>query len=374
MPKLIPLSLYIHMPWCIKKCPYCDFNSHAIKKDDNESDYINALITDLREEASLAENRTIESIFIGGGTPSLISAQGYETLFRAISKQLSLAENIEITLEANPGSVESARFKSYRELGINRLSIGVQSFNDAALKRLGRIHSSEQAKSAITTAIESGFDNFNLDIMHGLPEQSARDAEEDVKTALSFNPTHLSWYQLTIEPNTLFYKTNPTLPDEETLARIEKRGLLLLEDFRQYEVSAFCRDNRLSKHNLNYWTFGDYLAIGAGASGKVTTRSGITRRKKKTNPNHYMNAPTTATKTIIKQDEQLFEFMLNSLRLKQKVPLSLIQERTFVPWPKAEAAIQKAKETQMLDVDTQHFWVTPLGERYLNDLQSFFLE
>lgn len=361
------------MPWCIRKCPYCDFNSHALKAEDSESEYIKALINDLKEEAILSQGRPIQSIFIGGGTPSLISAEGYDTLFSAIQQELTLAPSAEITLEANPGSVESARFKSYHSLGINRLSIGVQSFNDEALKRLGRVHSSEQAKAAIETAIQAGFDNFNLDIMHGLPEQSLEAAKEDLTTALSFSPPHVSWYQLTIEPNTLFYKTKPVLPDEHTLAAIEQVGLNLLKDYQHYEISAFAKDAKCSAHNLNYWTFGDYLAIGAGACGKVTLNQQIIRRKKKTHPNHYMKAPTHASETKLKDEEQLFEFMLNTLRLKEKVPLALIDERTFVASSRIKTAFENACKTELFEFDQEHFWVTELGSRYLNDLQAFFL-
>lgn len=369
----IPLSLYIHMPWCIKKCPYCDFNSHQIRQNDSEENYINALIEDAKNEATLIDQRPIHSVFVGGGTPSLISAKGYETLFNALNTIFTLPKDIEITLEANPSSVEANRFKDYRAIGINRLSMGVQSFDDNALKTLGRVHNSQDAKAAIQTAIAAGFDNFNIDIMHGLPKQTVPLALKDLETALSFSPTHLSWYQLTIEPNTLFYKTQPKLPDENTLFDIEKTGKEKLSNFNHYEISAFCQNNQYSRHNMNYWQFGDYLGIGAGACGKISFKDKIIRRQKKKAPNHYQNSPLFAKETLIAPKAMTFEFMLNALRLKQKIPLKLFEKRTLLNQNVLDEALKKPIAENLIEKNDNDFWVTPLGFQFLNDLQAMFL-
>ncbi len=280
------LSLYIHMPWCVKKCPYCDFNSHALKGEIDEQSYIKALIDDLDSHQLPTDSRFL-SIFIGGGTPSLFSAQAYQRLFKHLQQNYSLHSDIEITLEANPGTIDFEKFQSYCDVGINRLSIGVQSFNDKHLQKLGRIHNSDHAKRAIDIAQQAGFKNFNLDLMHGLPNQTDLEAAQDLKTALSFKPPHLSWYQLTIEPNTVFYKQHPTLPNEQQLEAIENIGQHCLSDYQHYEISAFCLPEHQCQHNLNYWRFGDYLGIGAGAHSKLTQNSDtleVSRFEKKRMP------------------------------------------------------------------------------------------
>ncbi|HET8730764.1 MAG TPA: radical SAM family heme chaperone HemW, partial [Moraxellaceae bacterium] len=271
---LPPLSLYIHVPWCVRKCPYCDFNSHAAGAELPETAYVDALLADLRQDLDLdlVQGREIASIFIGGGTPSLFSPDAYARLFDGLRRELHFASDIEITLEANPGTVEQAKFRGYRALGVNRLSIGVQSFSPEKLAALGRIHGRDEAVRAAEAARGAGFDNFNIDLMHGLPGQSVAEALADVRQALALAPTHLSWYQLTIEPNTVFYRDPPVLPEDDTLWSIQEEGQTLLAEggYRQYEVSAYARPERECRHNRNYWMFGDYLALGAGAHGKVT--------------------------------------------------------------------------------------------------------
>jgi oxygen-independent coproporphyrinogen-3 oxidase len=374
---MLPLSLYIHIPWCIRKCPYCDFNSHKSPDSLPETEYVNALIADLATDLASFPATEINSIFIGGGTPSLFSAAAYELLFSQLNKMLSFSPTIEITMEANPGSVEQQRFTQYRQLGINRLSLGIQSFNPYHLKKLGRIHDEEQAHQAIKAARKAGFDNLNLDIMHGLPEQTIAQGIEDLKIALSYQPEHLSWYQLTIEPNTVFYKENPPLPSEDDAYFLEEQGLNLLQEkgFIRYEISAFARDNKKAEHNLNYWLFGDYLGIGAGAHGKLTLDNTVQRTRKHRLPKEYQNnaKPFLAQREIISGEELIFEFMLNTTRLEQAIPHSLFTQRTGLNSAVLLPKLKRAAAKKLLLLTDTYWQITPLGRRYTNDLQALFL-
>ena len=376
---MIPLSLYIHIPWCIRKCPYCDFNSHKSPDELPEKQYIEALIADLKNDLSLFPGRFIHSIFIGGGTPSLLSAKAYDTLFSAIKPLLAFADDIEITLEANPGTVEQQRFNDYRSLGINRLSLGIQSFNPNHLRALGRIHDDQQAHKAIDTARLAGFDNINIDIMHGLPKQTPEEGLIDLKTALSHQPEHLSWYQLTIEPNTVFYKTQPPLPSEDDACQLEEEGFALLagHQYERYEISAFCRDKKFARHNLNYWLFGDYYGIGAGAHGKLTSSDNtqIHRTRKHRQPTDYLNSdkPFLAAMEQVSSDDLRFEFMLNTTRLEQAIPNHLFTERTGLDFDLLTPGLLVAQEKGLVTLSDTHWQITPLGRRFTNDLQGLFL-
>lgn len=373
---MLPLSLYIHIPWCIRKCPYCDFNSHKSPDVLPENAYVQALLDDLAKDLSRFTPRTLTSVFIGGGTPSLFSASAYENLFAGLKSYLSFADDIEITLEANPGTVDESRFTDYRAIGMNRLSLGIQSFNSTHLKALGRIHDGQQAHHAIERARNAGFTNINLDIMHGLPNQTSEEGLEDLDKALSHQPEHLSWYQLTIEPNTVFYKQQPVLPDEDVLGELEQEGMALLaaHDFHRYEISAFSRPNKSSLHNLNYWLFGDYLGIGAGAHGKLTQEA-IFRTRKYRQPHDYLDVTKRflAEIKVIDPQELLFEFMLNTTRLQQAIPHSLLTERTGLDFSEVESLFRQAEAKGLLTMDESFWQVTPLGRRYTNDLQALFL-
>lgn len=374
---MIPLSLYIHIPWCIRKCPYCDFNSHKSPDVLPEMAYVDALLQDLDGDLSRLSSCVIESIFIGGGTPSLFSAAAYERLFFGLKARLSFKKDIEITLEANPGSVDESRFSDYRALGINRLSLGIQSFNSKHLKALGRIHDGSQAQHAIERARRAGFTNMNVDLMHGLPHQTAAEGLEDLRQALSYQPEHLSWYQLTIEPNTVFYKQQPVLPDDDTLSMLEEDGFALLAEhqFQRYEISAFCRDGKVAQHNLNYWLFGDYLGIGAGAHGKLTTDD-LYRTRKHRQPKDYLdpNKPFLAELLTIESTDRLLEFVLNTSRLQQAIPQALLTERTGLRWDEVQHYFQHAESKGLLFITQDAWQVTPLGRRYTNDLQALFLD
>lgn len=366
------------MPWCIRKCPYCDFNSHKSPEKIPEALYINALIEDLKIDLSLFDSdRTLHSIFIGGGTPSLFSPESYEILFHKINQLISFSSSCEITMEANPGTVEQNWFSHYRDLGINRLSLGIQSFNAQHLKRLGRIHDDKQAHLAIETARKAGFDNLNLDIMHGLPHQSIMEGLEDLKTAISYQPEHLSWYQLTIEPNTLFYKQKPPLPTEDNAFLLEQQGHFLLAEnnLQRYEISAFSRCNKLSQHNYNYWTYGDYLGIGAGAHGKITTKNGILRTRKCRQPKDYLDLdkPYLTESIKVKNEDILFEFMLNATRLEEKIAYSLFTDRTGLPIDTLMRPLYVAENKHLVTLEREHWQVNTLGRRYTNDLQALFL-
>lgn len=379
MSSLPPLSLYIHVPWCVRKCPYCDFNSHTSPQSLPEDEYIAALLLDIEQDLAWLQGRAIHSVFIGGGTPSLLSPQAYQKLFSQLKQKMNFEANCEITLEANPATVEHGSFEGYLAAGINRLSLGIQSFNGLQLKNLGRIHGQSEAEKAILLAKAAGFTNFNLDLMHGLPNQSLEDALLDIEIALSFNPPHLSWYQLTIEPNTAFYRQPPVLPDDDTLWAIQEAGQQKLAQagLLQYEVSAYTH-NKPSQHNLNYWQFGDYLAIGAGAHGKVTTPEGIFRYRKTRLPKDYLAAAPQQQARLglekVSNDDLTFEFMMNGLRLKQGVPIAYFEQRTGLHWPLLEAQIAPALAKNWLSLKNNHIKCTELGFNYLNDVLSLFLK
>lgn len=378
---LPPLSLYIHIPWCVRKCPYCDFNSHAQKEVLPENEYIDALIEDLTEQLPLVWGRRLQSIFIGGGTPSLFSSQSMERLLSQLRALIPFEFDMEITLEANPGTAEANKFKGFRAAGINRLSIGVQSFSDEHLKQLGRIHSAKEAFAAIEMAQQAGFEKINIDLMHGLPQQQVTDAKNDLTQAIATGVTHLSWYQLTLEPNTLFYQRPPTLPDDEILIDIQDMGEEYLRSvgFLQYEVSAYAKSPQVqSRHNLNYWTFGDYLAIGAGAHGKLTlpAENKIIRFSKFRSPKDYLNPAKQyeQTRKEIKPKELPLEFMMNALRLVDGVPEHYFFERTGLSLQIIEPQLRQAEERELIDRSNGCLKATPLGHRFLNDLLDHFAE
>ncbi len=377
---MLPLSLYIHMPWCIRKCPYCDFNSHKSPSSLPEDDYISALINDLTVDLESIDERPLHSVFIGGGTPSLFSAAAFDRLLNDIQTMLPFKQDIEITMEANPGTVEQKRFSDYRALGINRLSLGIQSFNSNHLKALGRIHDDKQARVAIDMARHAGFENINIDIMHGLPKQTIEEGLDDLRTALSYQPEHLSWYQLTIEPNTLFYKTKPPLPTEDDAYFLEEAGFKMLDSaqYTRYEISAFCKDSQSAKHNLNYWLFGDYLGIGAGAHGKLTStdKTSIHRTRKHRQPKDYLNPnkPFIAESASLSMRDILFEFMLNTTRLEQPILNQLFTERTGLPVKNLMPGLQLAANKGLIYLDDTYWQITALGRRYTNDLQALFFE
>lgn len=371
-----PLSLYVHVPWCVRKCPYCDFNSHAADGEIPEQAYLQALVDDLDQDLALADRRPIESVFIGGGTPSLLSGDFYRSLFTQLRERLAFSPTAEITLEANPGTLEAGRFEQFREAGINRLSIGVQSFNAAHLQTLGRIHDPEAASRAIEAAKAAGFDNFNIDLMHGLPGQTPEQALNDLRTALSHQPPHLSWYQLTIEPNTEFYSRPPALPEDDGLWEIFSRGAeeLRRAGFRDYEVSAWSLPGHESRHNLNYWRFGDYLALGAGGHGKISLQDGrIIRYWKTRQPAAYLNriGSRTAGTEDIAPDERPLEFMMNALRLHEGVDESLYRARTGLPLSSVAVKLEELRNQGLL---TNHrIQATDQGQRYLNSVLEHFL-
>ncbi|KTD48471.1 oxygen-independent coproporphyrinogen III oxidase [Legionella rubrilucens] len=375
---MLPTSLYIHVPWCIRKCPYCDFNSHKSPDSLPEEDYVRALIDDLKADIARHQRTLLQSIFIGGGTPSLLSGQAYDRLLTEVNQLLDFSPDIEITLEANPGTVEQQRFKAYRQAGINRLSLGIQSFNPTHLKRLGRIHDDAQAHRAIDSARAAGFDNMNLDIMHSLPEQTLQEGLDDLRTAISHQPQHISWYQLTLEPNTVFYKQQPPLPSDEFTADLEDQGFAMLAEhgFKRYEISAFSQPGKASRHNLNYWLFGDYFGIGAGAHGKLTSADHqVLRTRKYRQPKDYLNPDHAflAAGERIDEASLLFEFMLNATRLEQKIPRSLFKERTGLSDEGLTARLQQAAEKGLIDLQKNDWQVTERGRRYTNNLQALFL-
>lgn len=374
-----PLSLYIHIPWCIKKCPYCDFNSHAAKADMPETAYVAALLDDLaldRERYNIT--RPISSIFIGGGTPSLFSPEAINRLLRGIEQQLRLEEGLEITLEANPGTFESHKFAEFRALGINRLSIGIQSFNDPLLKKLGRVHSAQEAIHAAEIAHQSGFDNFNLDLMFGLPGASPESTKMDVATAISLKPTHISFYQLTLEPNTWFHKFPPKLPDDETIFSTQKQcqSLLAEHGYRQYEVSAYSKQGRQCRHNVNYWQFGDYLGIGAGAHGKITQElpQRIIRSFKPKSPEQYLSNPhqNGGAEAIVVAELPL-EFIMNHLRLKQGFTLETYQAATGLAAGTLEPALSDCVKQNLLIQQNNHYYCSEQGWNFLDNILEKFI-
>ena len=413
----IPLSLYVHIPWCIRKCPYCDFNSHAAKQETlPEKRYIQALLEDLKNDAHWAQGREIQSIFIGGGTPSLFSAENIAYLLQNIAKIVKLKPNAEITLEANPGTLEQGKFQAFRQAGVNRLSIGVQSFQDHFLQTLGRIHNGKNALKAVDQAQQAGFQHINIDLMFGLPQQSAQQAQQDLQQAIALAPDHISWYQLTLEPNTFFYHHPPSLPEHDDIWKIQQLGedTLINSGYNQYEVSAWQQTKTIQSaeclHNRNYWEFGDYLAIGAGAHGKISLQSDrgnnnhgqidikkidpqanmartiessigqIFRYSKPRHPRHYMQT-ILENKTDIKRQRQVlekqhlpFEFMLNAMRLSQGVAISTLFERTGLTLAQFEPALGCAVQKGLLKKEKGFLRTTPLGWQFLDELTLLFIE
>lgn len=375
---LPPLSLYIHIPWCVRKCPYCDFNSHQAGPTLPEAQYVDALLADLALEMPAVQGRSISSIFFGGGTPSLFSAAALGRLLRGIEQRIPFSADIEITLEANPGTFEQDKFKAYRQTGINRLSIGVQSFQAQKLEKLGRIHNGDEAVRAAGMARAAGFDNFNLDLMHGLPEQSLDEALGDLRQAIDLGPTHLSWYQLTLEPNTVFWNQPPLLPEDDILWDIQEAGQALMAEqgYRQYEVSAYAQAERAARHNLNYWRFGDFIGIGAGAHGKLSFPDGRILRTWKTRlPKDYLNPekPYKAGEKLLPPDELPFEFLMNALRLTEGVEAELFTQRTGLPLAQLAEARRAAEQKGLLRVEPERLAATPQGQLFLNDLLQYFL-
>ena len=376
----IPLSLYIHIPWCVKKCPYCDFNSHEARQDVPEERYIQALLTDLESELPHIWGRPLESIFIGGGTPSLFSAEGIDKLLCGLRERLPLRPRMEITMEANPGTFEQERFSAYRQTGINRLSIGVQSFNDSHLKALGRIHGASEAQKSAYIATKAGFDNFNLDLMFGLPNQTIEEALNDLQQAINCEPSHISWYQLTIEENTLFHHAPPLLPKDDLLWDMQQQGQILLAKagYKQYEVSAYALENKQCQHNINYWQFGDYLGIGAGAHGKLSMPDGtVTRHTKYRHPEKYMQSaleksPRSSEKLLTEQD-LCFEYMLNIVRLKQSFTQADFEARTRLSFQLIEGKLSKTIEDGLMKVIDGEYTTTKKGWAFLNDVMEQFL-
>ncbi|MCH8542135.1 MAG: radical SAM family heme chaperone HemW [Alcanivorax sp.] len=382
---LPPLSLYVHLPWCVRKCPYCDFNSHERNGALPEAAYLEALLTDLDQELPDVQQRPITSIFFGGGTPSLLSPDFYHRLLSILSQRLTLAPDCEITLEANPGTVEQDRFNGFHQAGINRLSIGVQSFNDDHLRALGRIHGGGEAVRAAEQARRAGFDNLNLDLMHALPGQSPQQALDDLRQAIALAPTHISWYELTIEPNTAFFRAPPLQPDGDSMADTEAAGfdLLAAAGYGRYEVSAFARAGQQCRHNLNYWAFGDYLAIGAGGHGKVTRRTNthpdtgihLLRYRKTRMPADYLaeGGTTRRAEATVPADELPGEFMMNALRLVEGVDAALFSARTGLPLAALAAPLGRARQQGLLADTPDRLVCTPLGLAHLNHTLSLFM-
>lgn len=375
---LPPLTLYIHYPWCVRKCPYCDFNSHEGRQEQHELRYLDALRADLEAALPLIWGRRLHAVFIGGGTPSLLSAAGLDRLLADVRARLPLDADAEITLEANPGTVEADKFSSFRASGVNRLSIGIQSFHDRHLQALGRIHTADEAWRAIEVA-RCHFDNFNLDLMYALPSQTLQECEADIKTALAFAPAHLSVYHLTLEPNTVFAKYPPVLPDDEVSSDMQQaiESLLSHAGFQHYEVSAYARHDRQSRHNLNYWRFGDYLGIGAGAHSKISFPERIIRQARVKQPESYMTR-ALAGQAVHEENELSaadagFEFMLNALRLTQGVPATLFTERTGLALSQIRNALDQAEQKGLIQTHPAWIQTTELGRRFLNDLQMLFL-
>jgi len=376
---LPPLSLYIHFPWCVRKCPYCDFNSHAVRGDIPEAQYIDALLADLEQDLPRVWGRPVRSVFLGGGTPSLFPPQAIERLLAGVRARVTLLPEAEVTLEANPGTVETGRFRGYRAAGVNRLSIGIQSFHPGQLQILGRIHGRGEALAAAQAARAAGFDNFNLDLMFGLPQQTQDEALTDLRTALALQPAHLSVYQLTLEPNTLFHAQPPALPDDDSIAVMQEalQAELAGAGFAQYEVSAYARAGSRCRHNLNYWQFGDYLGIGAGAHAKITDANGITRQWKVKQPRDYLDAAATpgvqGGEQRLTAEDAAFEFMLNALRLTEGVTVDLFTERTGLPLATIESALAQAQQRGLLSPNAALLQPTVTGRRFLNDLITLFL-
>ena len=371
---LPPLALYVHLPWCVRKCPYCDFNSHERQGDLPFREYVLALIRDLEMMLPSVWGRRLVSIFIGGGTPSLFPAEEINLLLSEIRARLPVEPDAEITLEANPGTAEAARFRGYRDAGVNRLSLGVQSFDDAMLKALGRVHSADEARRAIGMAMDT-FGNVNIDLMYGLPGQTLALARADIEEGAHFGTPHLSAYQLTIEPNTVFFSHPPKLPEHDACADMQVivEATLAQAGFEHYETSAFARPGRRCRHNLNYWEFGDYLGIGAGAHGKLSFADRVTRHERVKQPREYLASTGEVAQRVIAAGELPFEFALNAFRLVEGFPAGLFPQRTGLPWTALEAGLKRAEEKGLVARDLQRIRPTDRGRRFLDDLQQLFL-
>ena len=384
MPQPPSLALYVHVPWCVKKCPYCDFNSHGLKGRLPEAEYVAALLADL--DADLAqfadglEARTVDTVFFGGGTPSLFAPAAIGTVLDGVAARLRLAPDAEVTLETNPGTVEHGRFRDYRAAGVNRVSLGVQSFDDAALVRIGRIHGAEEARRAVRLAQDDGIDNINLDLMYALPGQDEAGALRDVAEAFALEPQHLSHYQLTLEPNTLFAARPPKLPDDDDAWAMQERCQAALADagYAQYEVSAYARPDRQCRHNLNYWRFGDYLGIGAGAHGKLTTTDGAIRRTwKHKHPERYLASAGSADRLggdeLVPAEQRPFEYLLNALRLNEGFSLGAFEARSGLPSARIARELERCERKGWLEREQDLVRPTELGRRFLNDVMAEFL-
>ena len=378
---LPPLSLYVHLPWCVRKCPYCDFNSYEARGALPDLEYVAALLRDLHGERAFAQGRLIETIYFGGGTPSLFSSAAIARLLEGLRAECGLAANAEITLEANPGAVDTARFVAFRDAGVNRLSIGIQSLRNDKLRALGRVHDSGQAEAAVAAARAAGFTNLNLDLMYGLPGDDVPGSLADLERAIALAPEHLSWYQLTLEPNTAFERRPPALPDDEVVAGIEEHGraLLAAHGYERYEVSAYARRGRRSQHNLNYWQFGDYLGIGAGAHGKVTLPAAgeIARRAKTRNPRTYLaqagSAVATSEELVTTRGQAALEFLMNALRVLDGTPIEMFEARAGQPVAAIDAARAAAIERGWLRPEPGRLQATPAGAEKLNKLLELFV-
>ncbi|MEN4770379.1 radical SAM family heme chaperone HemW [Duffyella gerundensis] len=376
MVELPPLSLYIHIPWCVQKCPYCDFNSHALKGEVPHEEYVRHLLADLDNDVALTAGREVSTIFIGGGTPSLLSSEAMQLLLDGVRARLPLATDAEITMEANPGTVEADRFSGYQRAGVNRISIGVQSFSPQKLQRLGRIHGPEEAIRAAHLAAGLGLRSFNLDLMHGLPDQSLAEALDDLKQAIALNPPHLSWYQLTIEPNTLFGSRPPVLPDDDSLWDIFEQGdaLLRAAGYQQYETSAYAKPGYRCEHNLNYWRFGDYLGVGCGAHGKLTQPDGTILRTVKTrHPRGFMVGNYQEKQFAVADHDKPFEYFMNRFRLLEAMPRDEFSRYTGLPVAIIRPQIDCALEKGYITESEQSWQITEQGKLFLNSLLELFL-
>jgi len=378
---LPPLGLYIHIPWCVRKCPYCDFNSHTVAEGLPEKAYVEALLADLEHDLPSIWGRPVHTVFIGGGTPSLFSAEALDALLVGLRMRLQLSPFAEITLEANPGTIEAGKFAEYHDIGINRLSIGCQSFHDPQLEKLGRIHSGKEAIRAAESAHKAGFDNFNLDLMFGLPGQTLEQAKADIKQAIQLEPSHISHYQLTIEPNTLFHHSPPVLPHDDARWAMQEacEDMLGTAGYGHYEVSAHAQQGKQCQHNLNYWSFGDYLGIGAGAHAKISSAAeqNITRSWKHRHPQAYLDAEAgqyVSGSQVLSRDDASFEFMLNALRLKQGFDKALFTAHTGLPVHRIANALQQAEQKGLIEQDLVHITPTEQGWHFLNELLEMFME
>jgi putative oxygen-independent coproporphyrinogen III oxidase len=373
------LALYVHLPWCVRKCPYCDFNSHAAPGELPENAYVDALLADLAADLDLVEGRTVTSVFFGGGTPSLFSPAAIGRVLRGIGARLSVAPDVEVTLEANPGTLERGRFSGYAEAGVNRVSLGAQSFAAGQLNALGRIHSARDIESAVADLRQAGLDNFNLDLMYGLPGQSVDESLADLAAAMALGPAHLSHYQLTLEPGTAFFHRPPQLPDDDTTLEMQLACQAALDSagFTQYEVSAYAQPGRRCRHNLAYWTFADYLGIGAGAHGKVTVTGGVLRTEKPRMPREYMAKAAAAGvsgRRMVDPAELPFEFALNALRLIEGFSIDAFQPATGLPATVLRPALEGLAARGLIEpAITDRIRTTALGQRFLNDVQAAFL-